>query len=64
MTKNGQDPLLSNEENIAELVEPPTETEMNHEITSNMRNLIVVVSLLLLQLGIPLISPDESCQEL
>ena len=44
MTKRGTDPLLSAEENTAELVEPPTEEEMNFAITGNLSNLIVVVS--------------------
>lgn len=43
MTKNGTDPLLSEEENTAETLEPPTEEEMNTAITSNMGNLLVVV---------------------
>ncbi|OQO04682.1 hypothetical protein B0A48_09604 [Cryoendolithus antarcticus] len=40
ITKNGEDPLLSAEENCADLVEPPTQIEMNHAITSNMGNLM------------------------
>ena len=43
VTKNGQDPLLSEEANTAELVSPPTEEEMNSAITRNMGHLIVVV---------------------
>ena len=43
MTKNGTDPLLSTEENCADLVEPPTDIEVNHAITAKMRNLIVLV---------------------
>ena len=43
MTQNGKDPLLPAEENCADLVEPPTQKEMNHAITSNMGNLLVVV---------------------
>lgn len=43
MTRDGTDPLLSKEKNVADLVEPPTQIEMNHAITSNMRNLVVVV---------------------
>ena len=46
MTKNGQDPLLSAADNCADLVEPPTETELNHAITGNMGHLLVVVSTL------------------
>ena len=44
MTRRGADPLLSAEENTADLVEPPTEEEMNSAITGNLSNLIVVVS--------------------
>jgi [calcium/calmodulin-dependent protein kinase] kinase len=43
VTNNGIDPLLSAEENTAELVEPPTEEEMKHAITGSLSNLIVVV---------------------
>lgn len=43
VTKRGTDPLLSFEENTADLVEPPTEAEMDAAITGNMNNLITVV---------------------
>ena len=43
MTKRGTDPLLSEADNTSELVEPPTEAEMNAAITGNMRNLMTVV---------------------
>jgi [calcium/calmodulin-dependent protein kinase] kinase len=43
VTQNGKDPLLPAEENCANLVEPPTEKEMNHAITNNMGNLLVVM---------------------
>ena len=43
VTKNGTDPLLSAEENTADLIEPPTEVEMNNAITGNLGNLLVVV---------------------
>jgi [calcium/calmodulin-dependent protein kinase] kinase len=46
VTKRGTDPLLSEEENTAELVEPPTEEEVKRAITGNLSNLLVVVSLL------------------
>ena len=45
VTRRGADPLLSAEENTADLVEPPTEEEMNQAITGNLSNLIAVVSL-------------------
>ena len=44
MTKKGTDKLLSEAENTSGLVEPPTEAEVNAAITSNMRNLMTVVS--------------------
>ena len=44
MTKNGEDPLLPKDDNINELLEPPTEAEKNHAITGNFKNLLVVVS--------------------
>ncbi len=44
ITRGGTDPLLSAEENTANLVEPPTEEEMNTAITGNMSNLLAVVS--------------------
>ncbi len=43
VTKRGKDPLLSAEENTANLIEPPTEEEMNMAITGNMGHLLVVV---------------------
>lgn len=43
VTQNGADPLLSAEENCADLVQPPTEAEMRHAITGNMAHLIVVM---------------------
>jgi [calcium/calmodulin-dependent protein kinase] kinase len=42
VTKGGTDPLLSEEENTSELVEPPTEHEMNAAITGNVRQLMTV----------------------
>ena len=44
VTKNGKDPLLAEEDNTANLVEPPTEEETNSAITSNLSNILVVVS--------------------
>jgi [calcium/calmodulin-dependent protein kinase] kinase len=46
VTKDGADPLLPKEINTAHIVEPPTELEMNHAITHNIRDLVVVVCLL------------------
>lgn len=43
MTKNGTDNLLSAEENCADLIEPPTEAEMDHAITGNMAYLMAVM---------------------
>jgi [calcium/calmodulin-dependent protein kinase] kinase len=43
VTRNGTDPLLSAEENTADLVEPPSELEVNHAITAKMKNLLAVV---------------------
>ena len=43
VTKNGKDPLLSAEENTANLVEPPTEEEKNQAITGNLSNIVVLV---------------------
>lgn len=43
MTKDGEDPLLSAEENTANLIEPPTEEETNNAITSNLANVLVLV---------------------
>ncbi|KAJ5888935.1 hypothetical protein N7495_008976 [Penicillium taxi] len=43
VTKNGADPLLSEEENTAHSVEPPTEEEMNAAITKKMGNLMTVM---------------------
>lgn len=43
MTKGGTDPLLSAEENTANLVEPPTEEETNDAITGKFSNMLVLV---------------------
>ncbi|RMJ23478.1 calcium calmodulin-dependent protein kinase [Aspergillus sp. HF37] len=43
VTKNGLDPLLSEEENTAEIVSPPTEEEVNLAITRNLGKLIKVM---------------------
>lgn len=45
MTVNGADPLLSYEENTAQIVEPPTEEEMNLAITKNIGSLMTLVRL-------------------
>ena len=44
VTKDGSDPLLPEEENTSDLVEPPTALEINRAITSTMNNLLTVVS--------------------
>ncbi len=43
MTKNGMDPLLSKDDNTAEIVGPPTEEEMNSAITNNFVHVLAVV---------------------
>ena len=43
VTKNGKDPLLSAEENTANLIEPPTQEETDHAITGNLSNILVLV---------------------
>ena len=43
MTKDGKDPLLPEEENTADLIEPPTEEETNQAITGNLSNILVLV---------------------
>ena len=43
VTKSGSDPLLSAEENTANLIEPPTEEETNQAITGNLSNILVLV---------------------
>ncbi|EEP79322.1 hypothetical protein UREG_04168 [Uncinocarpus reesii 1704] len=43
VTKGGTDGLLSAEENTCNLIEPPTEEEMNTAITRNMSHAITVV---------------------
>ena len=48
MTKNGKDPLLSEGENTANLVEPPTEEETNQAITGNLSNVLLLVCFLLI----------------
>ncbi|KAL1969035.1 hypothetical protein VTN77DRAFT_869 [Rasamsonia byssochlamydoides] len=43
VTRRGADPLLPEEENTAQMIEPPTEEEMNSAITNNLGNLLVVM---------------------
>jgi len=45
VTCRGADPLLSKEENCAELIDLPTQEELNTAITGNMKHLVAVVSL-------------------
>ena len=45
VTRKGTDELLPKEENVVNLVEPPTEAELNAAITGNMGRIMVVVSL-------------------
>lgn len=44
VTKRGTDELLPTQDNVAVIVEPPTEEEVNAAITGNMGHLITVVS--------------------
>ena len=46
VTRDGLDPLLSAEENTANLVEPPTQEETDQAITSNLSNVLVLVRML------------------
>jgi [calcium/calmodulin-dependent protein kinase] kinase len=43
VTRNGSDLLLPEEENIAQIVEPPTEEEMNTAITRNVGHIMAVM---------------------
>lgn len=43
MTMQGTDLLLSTSENVAVLVEPPTDEEVDAAITGNMGHLVTVV---------------------
>lgn len=43
VTKHGTDPLLSEAENTAKLIGPPTDAEMESAITGNVANLLTVV---------------------
>ena len=64
MTKGGKDPLLSEEENIANLVEPPTEEEKNMAITGNLSNILVLVIPDIILRVIQLNLVDESRKEI
>ena len=46
VTRRGTDKLLSKEENTSNLVEPPTEEELDSAITAPIRHLFTVVSVL------------------
>ncbi|EMD67790.1 hypothetical protein COCSADRAFT_34577 [Bipolaris sorokiniana ND90Pr] len=43
VTRNGTDPLLAKCENVAVIIEPPTDEEVNAAITGNMGHLVTVV---------------------
>ncbi|TKA28895.1 hypothetical protein B0A50_03306 [Salinomyces thailandicus] len=43
VTRNGTDPLLSADENCSDLIEPPTQSEIDHAVTGNMGHLLVVM---------------------
>ena len=64
MTKCGKDPLLSADENTANLIEPPTEEEKDQAITGNLSNILVLVSGLTAAIVISLNIVDESCQKI
>jgi len=44
VTRQGTDPLLPKSENVAVIIEPPTDEEVNAAITGNMGHLVTVVS--------------------
>jgi len=50
VTKQGSDPLLSEAENTSEIIDPPTEAEVEAAITDNMKNLMTVVSVSILSI--------------
>lgn len=65
VTKDGKDPLLSTEENTANMIEPPTQEETDQAITGNMSNILVIVRHPKVHLRTHLMSiQDESCQEI
>ncbi|KAI1504213.1 kinase-like domain-containing protein [Biscogniauxia marginata] len=43
VTRRGSDPLLSEEENCTDIVEPPSELEVNHAFTRKMDHLLCVL---------------------
>ncbi|KAF2031414.1 calmodulin dependent protein kinase [Setomelanomma holmii] len=43
VTRHGTDPLLAKSENVAVIIEPPTDEEVNAAITGNMGHLVTVV---------------------
>ncbi|KAL9128675.1 MAG: hypothetical protein Q9217_002703 [Psora testacea] len=43
VTKGGKDPLLSAEENTANLIEPPTQEERDQAITGNLSNILFLM---------------------
>ncbi|KAF2430359.1 kinase-like protein [Tothia fuscella] len=43
VTRGGMDPLLPRDDNITEIIEPPTEEELQNAITGNMGSLLVVM---------------------
>jgi [calcium/calmodulin-dependent protein kinase] kinase len=46
VTRKGTDKLLTKEENVSNIIEPPTDEELNRAITAPIRHLFFVVSLL------------------
>lgn len=43
VTRQGTDPLLAKSENVAIIIDPPTDEEVNAAITGNMGHLVTVV---------------------
>ncbi|KAF3193510.1 hypothetical protein TWF225_010248 [Orbilia oligospora] len=43
ITNNGKDTLLSKEENVSDIVEPPTDDEIRNAITKSIRNVVAAV---------------------
>ena len=65
VTRNGTDELLPTGENVASIVDPPTESELNAAITGNMGRIFVVVSVpRLMTVTLLIRTTDESSQKI
>ncbi|KAH6658158.1 hypothetical protein BKA67DRAFT_591277 [Truncatella angustata] len=62
--REGGDPLLSEEENATELIEPPNELEVNHASTTEMSHMLTVIGIEKSRVGRPDLKSPQTLKTL